>query len=51
VIFVLYVVPVKPEIELDTVNRTPYQNALEIIAFLEERGFLLSVRVPVEAGV
>jgi sulfate adenylyltransferase len=46
-----YEVPVKPEIELDTVTQTPYQNALKIIMFLEERGYLLPVQTRVEVGV
>jgi len=36
-----YEPPVDPEITLDTVNFTPEQNARKILAFLEERGFVL----------
>jgi sulfate adenylyltransferase len=36
-----YEAPVDPEIVLDTVTSTPEQNARRIIAYLEQRGFLL----------
>jgi sulfate adenylyltransferase len=36
-----YEAPVDPELVLDTVKHTPEQNARRIIAFLEQRGFLL----------
>ena len=36
-----YEAPVSPEIILDTVNHTPEENARKIVAFLQERGFLL----------
>jgi sulfate adenylyltransferase len=36
-----YEVPVNPEITLETVTTTPEENAYKIIAYLEERGFLL----------
>jgi sulfate adenylyltransferase len=39
-----YEAPIDPEIVLDTVKYTPEQNAHRIIAFLEERGFLLPVQ-------
>ncbi len=39
-----YEAPVDPEIVLDTVRQTPEQNARRIIAFLEQRGFLLTVQ-------
>ena len=35
-----YEAPVNPEITLDTVSFSPYENARKIIAFMEERGFL-----------
>jgi sulfate adenylyltransferase len=38
-----YEAPVDPEIVLDTMQHTPEQNARRIIAFLEQRGFLLPV--------
>lgn len=37
-----YEAPVNPEITLDTVNYSPEENARKIMAFLEERGFVLS---------
>ena len=36
-----YEPPVNPEITLDTVQETPEANARKIIAYLEERGFLI----------
>jgi sulfate adenylyltransferase len=36
-----YEPPVDPEITLDTVNYSPFENAMKIIEFLEEKGFLL----------
>jgi sulfate adenylyltransferase len=36
-----YEAPVNPEITLDTVANSPLENARKIIAFLEERGFVL----------
>jgi sulfate adenylyltransferase len=36
-----YEPPVNPEITLYTVDTTPEENARKIIAYLEERGFLL----------
>jgi sulfate adenylyltransferase len=36
-----YETPVDPEITLDTVRHSPEENARAIIAYLEERGFLL----------
>ncbi len=36
-----YDVPVNPEITLDTVKFSPEENARKIVAYLEERGFLL----------
>lgn len=36
-----YEPPMSPELTLDTVARTPDENARQIIAFLEERGFIL----------
>lgn len=36
-----YEAPVNPELTLETVNSTPLQNAQKIIAYLEERGFLV----------
>jgi sulfate adenylyltransferase len=36
-----YEAPMNPEITLDTVAFTPEENARKIVAFLEERGFLL----------
>lgn len=36
-----YEAPVDPELTLDTVNYSPLQNAHRIIAYLEQRGFLL----------
>lgn len=36
-----YEEPLEPEITLDTVNNSAEENARKIIAFLEERGFLL----------
>ena len=35
-----YEVPIDPEITLDTVNNTPETNALKIIAYLEQAGFV-----------
>jgi sulfate adenylyltransferase len=37
-----YEQPVDPEIQLDTIGHTPEENAQAIIAYLEERGFLLT---------
>ncbi|MGB7539849.1 MAG: bifunctional sulfate adenylyltransferase/adenylylsulfate kinase [Anaerolineales bacterium] len=37
-----YEPPIQPEITLDTVQQTPEENARKIIAYLEERGFLIS---------
>jgi sulfate adenylyltransferase len=39
-----YEPPRDPEITLDTVKFTPDQNALQIVAYLEEHGFLLPVK-------
>ncbi len=36
-----YEPPIHPEITLNTVDQTPEENARKIIAYLEERGFLL----------
>lgn len=36
-----YEVPVNPEMTLDTVSYQPLENARKIVAYLEERGFLL----------
>jgi sulfate adenylyltransferase len=36
-----YEPPVDPEITLDTVRHTPEENARKIVAYLEERGFLI----------
>ena len=41
-----YETPVDPEITLDTVNFTPEENARKIMAFLEERGFVLPEKQP-----
>jgi sulfate adenylyltransferase len=41
-----YEAPVNPEITLDTVNFDPLANARKIIAYLDERGFLM----PAEQG-
>jgi sulfate adenylyltransferase len=38
-----YEAPVNPELTLDTVNFTAEENAHKIVAFLEERGFVLPV--------
>jgi len=38
-----YEVPVNPEITLNTVDFSPEENALKIIAYLEEHGYLLPV--------
>jgi sulfate adenylyltransferase len=35
-----YEAPQHPEIHLETVGKTPEENAREIVAYLEERGFL-----------
>ncbi len=40
-----YEAPLQPELTLTTVNITPEENARAIIAYLEERGFLLPSRV------
>jgi sulfate adenylyltransferase len=37
-----YEAPVNPEITLDTVSFSPEENARKIMAYLEERGFILS---------
>jgi sulfate adenylyltransferase len=36
-----YEPPIAPEIVIDTLSSTPEQNARRIIAYLEQRGFLL----------
>ncbi|NLG73114.1 MAG: bifunctional sulfate adenylyltransferase/adenylylsulfate kinase [Chloroflexi bacterium] len=36
-----YEAPVNPEITLYTVNTTPYENARKIMAYLEEKGYIL----------
>lgn len=36
-----YEPPVNPEVVLDTVGVTPEQNARAIIAYLEQKGFLV----------
>jgi len=41
-----YEPPITPEIILTTVDHSPEENARKIIAYLEERGFLISQAIP-----
>lgn len=45
-----YEAPVNPELRLDTVTFTPAENALKILAYLEERGFVLSNAVSISSN-